>query len=81
VLLFCRKINRQTTNKTKIISYICFVIKKSNIMNEDYKKLLKIAKSRRINNADDLRDLVDEVYPDCNGGEWECAKQILKIKE
>lgn len=50
-------------------------------MNEDYKKLLNIAKSRRINNADDLRDLVDEVYPDCNGGEWECAKQILKIKE
>lgn len=50
-------------------------------MNEDYKKLLKIAKSRRIKNAEDLRDLVDEVYPDCNGGEYECAKQILKIRE
>ncbi len=50
-------------------------------MNEDYKKLLKVAKARRIKDADDLRDLVDEIYPECNGGEWECAKEILKIKE
>jgi len=49
-------------------------------MNPDYKKLLKIAKSNGISTVQELEDLISEIYPDCNGGEFECAKQILKIK-
>jgi hypothetical protein len=49
-------------------------------MNPDYKKLLKIAKSNEISTVQELEDLISEIYPDCNGGEFECAKKILKIK-
>lgn len=49
-------------------------------MNPDYKKLLKIAKLNGISSVQELEDLISEIYPDCNGGEFECAKKILKIK-
>lgn len=49
-------------------------------MNPDYKKLLKIAKSNGISSVQELEDLIYEIYPACNGGEFECAKKILKIK-
>ena len=48
-------------------------------MNPDYKNLLKIAKSNGISSVQELEDLISEIYPDCNGGEFECAKKILKI--
>ncbi len=49
-------------------------------MNPKYKELLKVAKQRRIKTVDDLTDLISEMYDECTGGEFECAKQILKIK-
>jgi hypothetical protein len=50
-------------------------------MNPDYKKLLKVAKQRKITSNQELEDLISEIYPDCNGGEYECARKILKISE
>jgi hypothetical protein len=50
-------------------------------MNENYKKLLKEAKKKRISTNQELEDLMSVIYPACNGGEYECAKKILKIKE
>ena len=50
-------------------------------MNEDYKKVLKEAKKQRISTNQELEDLMSEIYPNCNGGEYECARKILKIKE
>ncbi len=49
-------------------------------MNPDYKNMLKIAKLNRISSIQELEDLIFEIYPNCNGGEFECAKKILKIK-
>lgn len=49
-------------------------------MNPKYKELIRVSKKRQIKTEDDLWDLVYEIYQDCTGGEFECAKKMLKIK-
>lgn len=48
-------------------------------MREIYKRFLKEAKSKKIKNIEDLERLSLD-YEDLTGGEFECAKNQLKIK-
>jgi hypothetical protein len=49
-------------------------------MREEYKKFLKEAKRLGIKTHDELYNLCLNGHDTISGGEFECAKQILKIK-
>jgi hypothetical protein len=49
-------------------------------MREEYKKFLKEAKRLKIKTHDELYDLCLNGHDTISGGEFECAKKILKIK-
>ena len=50
-------------------------------MRPEYKAFLKEAKRLKIKTHDELYNLcLDERFESISGGEFECAKQILKIK-
>lgn len=47
---------------------------------EGFKELLKLAKSNKVKTYDELQELVYDCKNEITGGDFECVREILKIK-
>ena len=49
-------------------------------MSKGFKELLKLAKAARVSTYDELQDLVYQCNNEITGADFECVRQVLKIK-
>ena len=49
-------------------------------MTKGFKELLKLAKQSRVKTYDDLSDLTYQCTNEITGADFECVRQLLKIK-